>query len=302
MAIKFNSILGILLVVVATVLLYVSEVQGGRKIVINGDDWVDIPNVQDPKIVEVGRFAIHEINKEAKTELVFLKVIAGQSQIKSTEATINFKLLISALDRDSPHYYQVMVSDKERGKSRNLTSFKECTKFDKDIYMCRQSGIWASEVYDEGYKSDEIVVGQSVSFMNLKATNTAELEIDECIKVDDDTLFTLREKYVTIGDFSITISCAHTIIVVKSKSITKIHSYCFDYYKPPALANTYEISMGSMLDKDDWSVPGFVLEEIVLPPRYKKMPGRPRKRRGKPNQKISTNTNCCERHGQNGHN
>ncbi|XP_015163949.1 cysteine proteinase inhibitor 5-like [Solanum tuberosum] len=137
MAIKFNSILGILLVVVATVLLHVSEVQGGRKIVINGDDWVDIPNVQDPKIVEVGRFAIHEINKEAKTELVFLKVIAGQSQIKSTEATINFKLLISALDRDSPHYYQVMVSDKEQGKSRNLTSFKECTKFDQDIYMCK---------------------------------------------------------------------------------------------------------------------------------------------------------------------
>ncbi|KAG5575384.1 hypothetical protein H5410_055518 [Solanum commersonii] len=139
--------------------------------------------------------------------------------------------------------------------------------------LLRHSGIWASEVNYEGYKSDEIVVGQSVSFMNLKAVNIAELEIDECIKVDDDTLFTLREKYVTIGDFSMTISCAHTIIVVKSKSITKIHSYCFDYYKPAALANTYEVSMVSMLDKDDWSVPEFVLEEIVLPPRYKKMPG-----------------------------
>ncbi|KAG5569726.1 hypothetical protein H5410_059492 [Solanum commersonii] len=68
------------------------------------------------------------------------------------------------------------------------------------------------------------------------------------------------------------ISCAHTIIVVKSKSITKIHSYCFDYYRPAALANTYEVSMVSMLDKDDWSAPEFVLEEIILPPRYKKMP------------------------------
>jgi len=58
-----------------------------------------------------------------------------------------------------------------------------------------------------------------------------------------------------------------------------------------------------MSDKDDWSVSKFVLEEIVLPHRYKRMPGRPRKRRGEnPHEKLSTNTNCCGRCEQEGHN
>ncbi|KAG5607401.1 hypothetical protein H5410_028893, partial [Solanum commersonii] len=48
--------------------------------------------------------------------------------------------------------------------------------------LLRHSGIWAREVNYEGYKSDEIVVGQLVSFMNLKAAITAELEIDEVRK------------------------------------------------------------------------------------------------------------------------
>jgi len=48
--------------------------------------------------------------------------------------------------------------------------------------LLRHSGIWASEVNYEGYKSDGIVVGQSISFMNLKAAITAELEIDEVRK------------------------------------------------------------------------------------------------------------------------
>ncbi|WMV11250.1 hypothetical protein MTR67_004635, partial [Solanum verrucosum] len=77
------------------------------------------------------------------------------------------------------------------------------------------------------------------------------------------------------------IPCTHAIVIVKSKNITKIHPYCSDYYKPIALANTYEVPMILMPDKDDWSVLEFVLEEIVLPPRYKRMPGRPRKRRKK---------------------
>uniref|UniRef100_A0A3Q7GRR9 Cystatin domain-containing protein n=1 Tax=Solanum lycopersicum TaxID=4081 RepID=A0A3Q7GRR9_SOLLC len=143
MSIKFNSILVTLLVVFATVLLHVSEVQGGRKIVINGDDWVDISNLQDPEIVKLGKFAIREINKKAKATLVFLKVLSGQSQINS----INFQLMISALDHDSPHYYKVVVSDKEQGKSMKLNSFVECTKFDEYIYMC-------SDFVDKDTKSD----------------------------------------------------------------------------------------------------------------------------------------------------
>ncbi|KAG5619585.1 hypothetical protein H5410_004803 [Solanum commersonii] len=44
--------------------------------------------------------------------------------------------------------------------------------------LLRHSGIWVSEVKYESYKSDGIVVGQSISFLNLKAAISAELDID----------------------------------------------------------------------------------------------------------------------------
>ncbi|XP_049365477.1 uncharacterized protein LOC125830322 [Solanum verrucosum] len=44
--------------------------------------------------------------------------------------------------------------------------------------LLRHSGIWVSEVKYESYKSDEIVIGQSISFLNLKAAISAELDID----------------------------------------------------------------------------------------------------------------------------
>ncbi|KAG5573240.1 hypothetical protein H5410_063006 [Solanum commersonii] len=44
--------------------------------------------------------------------------------------------------------------------------------------LLRHSGIWVSEVKYDSYKNDEIVVGQSISFLNLKATISVELDID----------------------------------------------------------------------------------------------------------------------------
>ncbi|KAG5609648.1 hypothetical protein H5410_020929 [Solanum commersonii] len=48
--------------------------------------------------------------------------------------------------------------------------------------LLRHSGIWVSDVSYEGYKVDGIVVGESISFMNLKALILAELEIDGVTK------------------------------------------------------------------------------------------------------------------------
>ncbi|XP_015163822.1 uncharacterized protein [Solanum tuberosum] len=96
------------------------------------------------------------------------------------------------------------------------------------------------------------------------------------------------------------IPCAHAMTVLKKKYIKDVHPYCSDYYKHDALTNTYALPIEPMPDKSDWIAPESVLEEVVLPPRYKKMPGRPRKKRKKnPDEKITTNTNCC---GQEGHN
>ncbi|XP_049349455.1 uncharacterized protein LOC125814026 [Solanum verrucosum] len=51
------------------------------------------------------------------------------------------------------------------------------------------------------------------------------------------------------------IPCAHAIVVLKEKNVKDMHPYCSDYYKPDALAKTYEIPMVPMPDKEDWSAP-----------------------------------------------
>jgi len=48
--------------------------------------------------------------------------------------------------------------------------------------LLRESEIWVSEMSYEGYKSDEIVVGQMISFVNLKSAIIDELEINEIRK------------------------------------------------------------------------------------------------------------------------
>ncbi|XP_015068686.1 uncharacterized protein LOC107013240 isoform X2 [Solanum pennellii] len=74
------------------------------------------------------------------------------------------------------------------------------------------------------------------------------------------------------------IRCPHAIAVLKKKNITDVHPYCSDYYKHDALTNTYVISIEPMPDKSEWKAPDSVLEEVVLPPKYKKMSGRPKKK------------------------
>ncbi|XP_006346810.1 cysteine proteinase inhibitor 5-like [Solanum tuberosum] len=123
MAIKFNHILGALFVVVATVLLRVSDAHGGRKEAIVGG-WNPITNLTNPEVVEIGKFAVDEHNKEAKTKLKFQEITEGESQVV---AGINYRLVISAKDSDSPHNYLAEVWDKPWEKFRNLTSFVECS-------------------------------------------------------------------------------------------------------------------------------------------------------------------------------
>ncbi|XP_015169195.1 uncharacterized protein [Solanum tuberosum] len=114
----------------------------------------------------------------------------------------------------------------------------------------------------------------------------------------------LERKVCSCGRFQLDeIPCAHAIGVLKEKNVKDMHPYCSDYYKPDALAKTYEIPMVAMPDKKDWSAPEDVVAETVYPPRYKRLAGRPRKRRKKnADEKITVNTNCCGQCGQEGHN
>nr|XP_025885557.1 uncharacterized protein LOC112940993 [Solanum lycopersicum] len=114
----------------------------------------------------------------------------------------------------------------------------------------------------------------------------------------------LERKTCTCGRFQHDeIPCAHAIAVLKHKNITNLHSHCSDYYKPYALEKTYKVVMVPMPDKEDWNVPEYVLDEIVRPPRYRRLAGRPRKQRNKnADEKITVNNNSCGQCGQEGHN
>ncbi|WMV60401.1 hypothetical protein MTR67_053786, partial [Solanum verrucosum] len=132
MAIKFNPILRTLLVVVTIFLLHVSATQGGRKEVISGL-WKPITNTTDPKVVEIGKFAVDEHNEEEKTKLKFQEVVKGEYQVVDG---LNYRLLISAKDGNSLHNYLADVWVKPGGKSRTLTSFEDCNLINGNNVTC----------------------------------------------------------------------------------------------------------------------------------------------------------------------
>ncbi|TMW81301.1 hypothetical protein EJD97_010507 [Solanum chilense] len=119
MAVKFNPILVTLFVVATTILLHISDARSVRREVLTGD-WKPITNITK-EVIEIGKFAVDEHNKEAKTTLKFQKVIKGQNQVV---AGMNYRLVIEAKDGDSTHNYLAQVWDKP-DKSKSLTSFKQ---------------------------------------------------------------------------------------------------------------------------------------------------------------------------------
>ncbi|KAM3321072.1 hypothetical protein P3S67_008274 [Capsicum chacoense] len=58
-----------------------------------------------------------------------------------------------------------------------------------------------------------------------------------------------------------------------------------------------------MPDKKDWNISCFVDDEEVLLPKYRKPPGRPKKRRHlKSSESLSSNSYYCGKCGRVGHN
>ncbi|KAM3309327.1 hypothetical protein P3S67_011071 [Capsicum chacoense] len=91
---------------------------------------------------------------------------------------------------------------------------------------------------------------------------------------------------------------------LRSKHVVDMKPYCSEFYYPEILRKTYEEeSMFSMLNKKDWIVPQEVMDEVVLPPKYKRLPGKPKKNRNKKSSEtLKSNNNYCGRCGYEGHN
>ncbi|XP_070004201.1 uncharacterized protein [Nicotiana sylvestris] len=57
--------------------------------------------------------------------------------------------------------------------------------------------------------------------------------------------------------------------------------YCSNYYKPNTVVMTYDMPVYPLPDRNDWNIPAHVAEEVVLPTKLKRPPGRPKKKRDK---------------------
>ncbi|KAK2977053.1 hypothetical protein RJ640_011664 [Escallonia rubra] len=117
MALKTHFLLLIISFLVATAFHDVAAAMGGQKEGRVGG-WEPI---KDPKVKEIGEFAVSEHNKEAKASLKYEGVVKGETQVVSGT---NYQLRIAAKDGDISGNYEAVVWDKPWNKFRQLTSFK----------------------------------------------------------------------------------------------------------------------------------------------------------------------------------
>ncbi|XP_016549088.2 uncharacterized protein LOC107848870 [Capsicum annuum] len=101
-----------------------------------------------------------------------------------------------------------------------------------------------------------------------------------CIRymTNKNTLLFASRKKCLYNAFQIDeIPCAHACAVLEKKNFDK-GPYCCDLFKPKTVLKTYDIPIYPLSHKEDWIIPESILGEIVLPPKFKRPPGRPAKK------------------------
>ncbi|KAF8100877.1 hypothetical protein N665_0214s0037, partial [Sinapis alba] len=81
--------------------------------------WTPIRDVKDPHIVEIGKFAVSEYDKQNNLGLRFVEVLSGESQVVSG---MNYRLIVS-VNEGKTKKYKAVVWEKP-SKSMTLKSFE----------------------------------------------------------------------------------------------------------------------------------------------------------------------------------
>ncbi|XP_060217303.1 uncharacterized protein LOC132644715 [Lycium barbarum] len=99
------------------------------------------------------------------------------------------------------------------------------------------------------------------------------------------------------------IPCPHAWAVIKKKNLM-VDDYCFELFKRHTVVKTYDVAVDPLPDEREWKIPTYISEDVVLPPRYKRPPGRPKKKRDKPlfELLLGKKRHACITCGQTGHN
>ncbi|XP_016510305.2 uncharacterized protein LOC107827642 [Nicotiana tabacum] len=114
----------------------------------------------------------------------------------------------------------------------------------------------------------------------------------------------LLEKKCSCGRFQVDeLPCPHAWVVLKSKFLVP-EDYCSDYYKPKSVVMTYEVPVYPLPDRIEWNIPACISKEVVLPPKWKRPPRRPKKKRDKLFSELlqKKNQHLCSIYGQGRHN
>ncbi|XP_016501048.2 uncharacterized protein LOC107819459 [Nicotiana tabacum] len=114
----------------------------------------------------------------------------------------------------------------------------------------------------------------------------------------------LLERKCSCGQFQVDeLPSPHAWDVLKRKFLMP-EDYCSDYYKPKSVVMTYEVLVYPLPDQNEWNIPAHISEEVVLPPKWKRPPGRPKKKRDKLFSELlqKKNQHSCSICGQGGHN
>ncbi|XP_060182419.1 uncharacterized protein LOC132612095 [Lycium barbarum] len=117
-------------------------------------------------------------------------------------------------------------------------------------------------------------------------------KFQEMLSINDCRMFQLDE-----------IPCPHAWAVIKKKNLVA-DDYCSDLFKPETVVKTYDVAVDPLLNEREWKIPKYILEDVVLPPKYKRPPGRPKKRSDKPLSELlaGKKRHGCSTCGQLGHN
>ncbi|XP_060217333.1 protein FAR1-RELATED SEQUENCE 2-like [Lycium barbarum] len=99
------------------------------------------------------------------------------------------------------------------------------------------------------------------------------------------------------------IPCPHAWAAIKKKNLIA-DDYCSGLFKPHTVVKTYDVAVDPLPDEREWKIPTYISEDVVLPPRYKRPPGRPKKKRDKPlfELLLGKKRHACSTCGQTGHN
>ena len=101
--------------------IYASTALGGKRgggVLVGG--WQPIKNITEPHVKEIGEYAVEEYNKESKSQLKFVSVVKGETQLVTGT---NYRLILATKDGALAKNYQAVVWEKVWEHFRNLTSF-----------------------------------------------------------------------------------------------------------------------------------------------------------------------------------